>query len=150
MPIQISSRPPGHSATFTVNVKPTPCLRKPPGKTGKGAFPGELSFSLGWAAVVSEQRFMVAAESKYQILLGADSREALHALSDKRKPRQGRAIRVTSKRHPGPGGNLKMAHSSRITSKPHLSELELDQMSRGKNAQAHPFMFREELVLVFC
>lgn len=45
--------------------------------------------------------------------------------------------------------NLRMPHSSWITFKTHLSEIELEQMSRGKNGQAYPFMFWEELVLVF-
>ena len=43
-----------------------------------------------------------------------------------------------------------MPHSGRITSNTHLSEMELDQMSEGKNEPAYPFVYGEELVLVFC
>lgn len=43
-----------------------------------------------------------------------------------------------------------MPHANWITSNAHLSQIELDQMSKGKNGQAYPFMYREELVLVFC
>lgn len=99
---------------------------------------------------VYAQRVMVSTKSQYQILPRAKPREALRAPFVQRKPREGPALRVTSKRHPGSGGNLKMAHSSRITCKPHLSRLELDQMSVAVNGQAHPFVFWEELVLVFC
>lgn len=94
---------------------------------------------------VYEQHFVVPMKSKYQLLLRA--KKSYVPPFKERKPSEVLTIRVRSKGHTATG-NFRMPHSSWITSNTHLSEMELDRMSRGKNGLAYPFVYREELVLV--